>query len=45
MDDEKIGRDLGATVSPQRGPGAEHLVGVKGSKPLIKVTLFSGIIQ
>jgi hypothetical protein len=40
MDDEKIGRDLEAGVGPQRGPGAEPLVGVKGAKPPIKVALF-----
>jgi hypothetical protein len=40
MDEEKIGRGLGAAVGPQRGPGAEPLVGVKGAKPPIKVTLF-----
>jgi hypothetical protein len=31
---------LGAVVGPQRGPGAEPLVGVKGPKPPTKVTLF-----
>jgi hypothetical protein len=45
MDEEKIGRSLGAAVGPQRGPGAEPLVGVKGAKPPTKVTLFSRIIQ
>jgi hypothetical protein len=45
MDEEKIGRGLGAAVGPQRGPGAESLVGVKGAKPPTKVTLFSRIIQ
>jgi hypothetical protein len=40
MDEEKIGRGLGAAVGPQRGPGAEPLVGVKGAKPPTKVTLF-----
>jgi hypothetical protein len=45
MDEEKIGRGLGAAVGPQRGPGAEPLVGVKGAKPPTKVTLFSRIIQ
>jgi hypothetical protein len=40
MDDEKIGRGLGAAVGPQRGPGAEPLVGVKEAKPPIKVTFF-----
>jgi hypothetical protein len=45
MDEEKIGRGLGAAVGPQRGPGAEPLVGVKGAKPPIKVTLFSRVIQ
>jgi hypothetical protein len=40
MDEEKIGMGLGATVGPQRGPGAEPLVGVKGAKPPIKITLF-----
>jgi hypothetical protein len=35
MDEEKIGRGLGAAVGPQRGPGAEPK----------KVTLFSRIIQ
>jgi hypothetical protein len=34
MDEEKTGRDLGAAVGPQRGPGAEPLVGVKGDEPL-----------
>jgi hypothetical protein len=33
MDEEKIGRGLGAAVGPQRGPGAEPLVGVKGEAP------------
>jgi hypothetical protein len=37
MDEEKIGRGLEAAVGPQRGPGAEPLVGVKGAKPPIKV--------
>jgi hypothetical protein len=45
MDEKKIGRGLGAAVGPQRGPGAEPLVGVKGAKPPTKVTLFSRIIQ
>jgi hypothetical protein len=45
MDEEKIGRGLGAAVDPQRGPGAGSLVGVKGAKPPIKVTLFSRVIQ
>jgi hypothetical protein len=45
MDEEKIARGLGAAVGPQRGPGAEPLVGVKGAKPPMKVTLFSRIIQ
>jgi hypothetical protein len=45
VDEEKIGRGLGAAVGPQRGPGAEPLVGVKGAKPPTKVTLFSRIIQ
>jgi hypothetical protein len=45
MDEEKIGRGLGAAVGPQRGPGAEPLVGVKGAKPPMKVTLFSRIVQ
>jgi hypothetical protein len=45
MDEEKIGRGLGTAVGPQRGPGAEPLVGVKGAKPPTKVTLFSRIIQ
>jgi hypothetical protein len=40
MDEEKIGRDLGAAVGSQRGPGVEPLVGVKGAKPPMKVTLF-----
>jgi hypothetical protein len=40
MNDEKIGRVLGAAVGPQRCPGAEPLVGVRGAKPPIKVTLF-----
>jgi hypothetical protein len=40
MDEEKIGRDMEAAVGPQRGPGAELLVGVKGAKPPMKVTLF-----
>jgi hypothetical protein len=41
MDENKIGMGLGVTVDPQRGPGAEPLVGVKGAKPPMKVTLFS----
>jgi hypothetical protein len=45
MDKEKIGRNLGSAVGPQRGTGAEPLVGVKGAKPPMKVTLFSRIIQ
>jgi hypothetical protein len=45
IDEEKIGRGLGAAVGPQRGPGAEPLVGVKGAKPPTKVKLFSRIIQ
>jgi hypothetical protein len=45
MDEEKIGRGLGAALGPQRGPGAEPLVGVKGAKPPTKVKLFSRIIQ
>jgi hypothetical protein len=45
MDEGKIGRGLGAAVGPQRGPEAEPLVGVKGAKPPIKVTLFSRTIQ
>jgi hypothetical protein len=45
MDEEKIGRGLEAAVGPQRGPGAEPLVGVKGAKPPIKVMHFSRIIQ
>jgi hypothetical protein len=45
MDEEKLGRGLGAAVGPQRGPGAEHLVGVKWAKPPMEVTLFSRIIQ
>jgi hypothetical protein len=40
MDEEKICRGLGAAVGPQRGPEAEPLVGVKGAKPPMKVTLF-----
>jgi hypothetical protein len=44
MDEEKIGRGLGAAVGPQRGLGAEPLVGVKGAKPPIKITLSSRII-
>jgi hypothetical protein len=43
MDEEKRGRGLGAAVGPQRGPGAEPLVGVKGAKPPMKVTPFSRI--
>jgi hypothetical protein len=39
MDEEKIGRGLGAAVGPQRDPGEEPLVGA------MKVTLFSRIIQ
>jgi hypothetical protein len=35
----------GAAVGPQRGPGAKPLVGVKGAKSIMKVTLFSRIIQ
>jgi hypothetical protein len=34
MDEEKVGRGLGAAVGPQRGPGAEPQVGVKGLRPL-----------
>jgi hypothetical protein len=45
MDEEKIGRGLGAAVGPQRGPQAEPLVEVKGAKPPMRVTLFSRIIQ
>jgi hypothetical protein len=45
MDEEKRGRGLEVAVGPQRGPRAEALVGVKGAKPPIKVTLFSQIIQ
>jgi hypothetical protein len=45
IDEEKIGRGLGAAVGPQRGPGAEPLVGVMGAKPPTKVKLFSRIIQ
>jgi hypothetical protein len=45
VDEEKIGSDLGAAVGPQRGPGAEPLVGFKRAKPPIKVALFSRIIQ
>jgi hypothetical protein len=45
MGEEKIGGGLGAAVGPQRGPGTEPLVGVKGAKPPTKVTLFSRIIQ
>jgi hypothetical protein len=45
MDEEKISRSLAAAVGPQRAPGAEPLVEVKGAKPPIKVTLFSRIIQ
>jgi hypothetical protein len=37
---KKIGRVLGAAIGPQRGPGTEPLMGVKGAKPPIKVTLF-----
>jgi hypothetical protein len=33
MDEKKIGRGLGAAVGPQRGPGAEPLVGVRGEAP------------
>jgi hypothetical protein len=33
VDEEKIGRGLGAVVDPQRGPGAESLVGVRGEAP------------
>jgi hypothetical protein len=40
MDEEKTFLGLGAAVGPQRGPGAEPLVGVKGAKPPLKVTLF-----
>jgi hypothetical protein len=36
MDKEKIGRGLGAAVGPQRGPGAEPLVGVKEKKQKAK---------
>jgi hypothetical protein len=45
IDEEKIGRGLGAAVGPQRGPGAEPLVGVMGAKPPTKVKLFSRVIQ
>jgi hypothetical protein len=45
MDEEKIGRGLGAAVGPQRGLGAEPLVGVKGAKPPMKVKPFSRILQ
>jgi hypothetical protein len=45
MDEEKIGRGLGAAVGPQRGPGALPLVRIKAAKPPMKVTLFSRIIQ
>jgi hypothetical protein len=45
MDEEKIGRGLGAAVGPQRDPGSKPLVGVKGAKPPMKVTLFSRILQ
>jgi hypothetical protein len=45
MDEEKIGKGLGAVIGPQRDPGAEPLVGVKGAKLPMKVTLFSRIIQ
>jgi hypothetical protein len=34
MDEERIGRGLGAAVGPQRGPGAEPLVGLRGRSPL-----------
>jgi hypothetical protein len=34
MDDEKIGRGLGAAVGPQRGPGAEPWWGLRGRSPL-----------
>jgi hypothetical protein len=40
MDEEKIGRGLGAAVGPQRDPGAEPLVGVKRPKPPVKVAFF-----
>jgi hypothetical protein len=40
MDEEKLGRGLGAAVSPQQGPAAETLVGIKGAKPPKQVTLF-----
>jgi hypothetical protein len=45
MDEEKICRGLGAAIGPQRGPGAAPLVGVKGAKLPMKVTLFSRFIQ
>jgi hypothetical protein len=41
MDEEKIGRGLATAAGPQRGPGAEPLVRVKGAKPPMKVTLLS----
>jgi hypothetical protein len=44
MDEENNRQGSGAAVGPQRGPGAEPLVG-EGAKPPIKVTLFSRIIQ
>jgi hypothetical protein len=40
MDEEKIGKCLGAVIGPQRDPGAEPLVGVKGAKLPMKLTLF-----
>jgi hypothetical protein len=43
--DQKMGRGLGAAVGPQRGQGAESLVGVKGAKPPVKITFFSRILR
>jgi hypothetical protein len=33
VDEEKLGRGLGTAVGPQRGSGAEPLVGVRGEAP------------
>jgi hypothetical protein len=40
VDEEKIGRDLGTAVGPQRDSEAEPQVGVQGAKSPMKVTLF-----
>jgi hypothetical protein len=38
LDEKKMGRVLGADVGPERGPGSELLVGVRGQSPPMKVT-------